>query len=76
MGTTSKLLITLDEEGVVIEATEEDGKALEYEDDASDPEYEKYKGEKIEGSQLRSTSATCCWRKVNGRWKCRERFCK
>ena len=75
MNSTSKLMITLDEEGVIIEVTE-NGEPLNYDDGTYDDEYEKYKGATMEGSQIRSTASTCCWRKVRGRWICRDKFCK
>lgn len=65
--TNTKLIITLDDEGVITEALDEYGNAFKY--DETDEE-------RLEGSQLQLAARSCCWRIINGVPKCRSKYCR
>jgi hypothetical protein len=68
-GEKAKLKLTIDENGVIIEAKEQ-GNGGDH-----DPEYEDpNKTLTNSNTQLRSPNY-CCWRKVGGRWRCRPEYC-
>ena len=61
-------VVYLDDTGQVIDAHDRDGRDLIYDEE------EKGLKKDIIGAHL-YTHNGCCWRKVAGVWKCRDRYC-
>jgi hypothetical protein len=75
---SATLIIRLNEEGEIKEVFEVNVKDKAFELDPAlkvELAYEDCEKHKLIHAQLRSTGSQCCWRKVNGRWKCRSRYC-
>lgn len=56
----------VNEEGVVVGAEDLEG---------NDIEYDKEELKTLIGARL-YTPNRCCWRRVRGKWRCKESFCK
>lgn len=75
---SATLIIRLNDEGEIKEVYEINEKDQVFELDPAlklELSYEESEKHNLINAQLRSTGSQCCWRKVNGRWKCRSRYC-
>ncbi len=65
----TKYVVYLDDHGKVIDGEEYGGGNLKYDEEEVDL------GNSIRGAYLYTPNG-CCWRLVQGVWKCRDRYCK
>lgn len=69
-GSRAKILITIDEDGKIVDATDEYGNELEYGDE------ERARGKKLHNTSTRLLCPNvCCWRNIGGKMYCHPAFC-